>query len=144
MNNKLTKWLMIGVRVGLGILFIYAGIQKFDSTPRKTSTTPESELPAHVIKIKELIGGMKQTGYFWEMVGVAEITCGALLLTQVLALLGAVMLIPLTLNIFLFHAFLEPHETGELVLTGLYFIGNLAIVAYDYPKLKPAFLKLKP
>jgi len=143
MNNKIVKWLMVGIRTALGVLFIYAGIQKFNPKPRPQSTTPESELPAHVVKIKSLIGGMKQTGYFWEMVGVAEIACGALLVSQALALLGAVMLVPLTLNIFLFHAFLQPHDTGELLMTGLYLLGNLAILAYGYPKLKAAFLTFK-
>lgn len=143
MKNKFIKWLMIGIRTALGVLFIYAGIQKFTPKPKPRSTTPETELPAHVVKIKGLIGGMKQTGYFWEVVGVAEIACGALLVSQVLALLGAVMLAPLTLNIFLFHAFLQPHDTGGLMMTGLYLLGNIVILAYGYPKLKHAFLNFK-
>lgn len=105
MMKKLLKWLVVGARIGLGVLFIYAGIQKFNPKPRPQSTTPDSELPAHVVKIKGLIGGMKQTGYFWEMVGVAEITCGVLLVSQLFALLGAVMLVPITLNIFFFMPF---------------------------------------
>lgn len=141
--KKLLKWLVVGARIGLGALFIYAGIQKFNPKPRPQSNTPDSELPAHVVKIKELIGGMKQAGYFWEMVGVAEITCGVLLVSQVFALLGAVMLVPITLNIFLFHAFLQSHDTGELLLTGLYFLANLLIIGYHYPQLKQTFLTIK-
>lgn len=141
MKANVVKWFMTILKIGLGVLFIYAGIQKFNPSPRPQSSTPDTELPAHVVKIKGLIGGMKATGYFWEMVGVAEILCGALLLSYVFSLMGAVMLVPLTLNIFLFHAFLEPHEAGELALTAGYFLANLAILAYHYPKLKLAFLK---
>ena len=128
---------MCAIRIALGVLFIYAGIQKFQPAPPRPETT--GEVPEHVVKIRALIGGMKQTEYFWEMVGVAEIVCGLLLLTQVLATLGAVMLVPLTLNIFLFHVFLEPHDTGELLLTGLYLMANFFLIAFEYPRLKESF-----
>ena len=77
------------------------------------------------------------------MLGTVEILCGILLVSQYLALLGAVMLVPVTLNIFLFHLFLEPHEPGELAMTALYLLGNLLIIGYHYPKLKTTFLNFK-
>lgn len=144
--NKL-KALKIGVvviRIALGLLFIYGGTQKFIPKPKKASTEQaQVETPENVVKIKAFIGGMKKSGYFWQFLGTVEILCGILLLSQYLSLLGAVMLIPLTLNIFLFHLFLEPDELGELTMTGLYFIANIALLAYDYPQLKHAFLKQK-
>ena len=141
--QNLSRWVYRAITVALGVLFIYGGIQKFVPKPPPVSA-PATELPAHVVKIKSFIGGLKQTGYFWPMLGVTEILCGVLLLSQVLSLLGAVMLVPLTLNIFLFHLFLEPHETGELLLTLLYLLANLFVLAYHYPKLKYAFLPSKP
>ena len=140
MKNKIIKGLMTGVKIGLGVLFIYAGIQKFNPAPRPQASGYEAKLPDHVIKMKELIGGMKQSSYFWEMVGIAEIVCGILLVSQVLAVLGAVMLVPVTLNIFLFHAMLEPHDTMEFLLTGAYLIANIGILAYHFPQLKRALL----
>jgi uncharacterized membrane protein YphA (DoxX/SURF4 family) len=140
--DKVMKWLMTAIRIGLGVLFIYAGIQKFNPAPRPASD-PNQPVPEHVIKIRSLIGGMKQTDYFWQMVGVAEITCGILLVSQYLALLGAVMLIPITLNIFLFHLFLQPDDIGELLLTGLYLLANLALIAWEFPRLKYVFLPVK-
>lgn len=140
--NKL-KILVISIRIGLGCLFIYAGIQKFIPKPPPPATETAAELPDHVVKIKAYIGGLKQTGYFWPMLGVAELAAGVLLVSQVLSLLGAVILLPVTLNIFLFHAFLTPHEVGETVLTGLYFTANLFLIGYGYPQLKPAFLNFK-
>ena len=140
--KNLWTWVIRGVRMALGLLFIYAGIQKFDSSPRSSDPSVE-EVPAHVVQIRELIGGMKQTGYFWEMVGVAEIACGVLLVSQVFALLGAVMLVPLTLNIFLFHLFLEPQEVDELLLTALYLLANLLLIAAEYPRLKQVFIPAK-
>ena len=140
MDSKFIRIFIITVRVALGGLFVYAGVQKFIPKAPRVQTETNKELPPHVVKIKAFIGGMKQTDYFWPVLGVAEILCGVLLLSQYLALLGAVMLVPITLHIFLFHLFLEPHDVGELAMTGLYLVGNLLIIAYHYPNLKTTFL----
>lgn len=139
---KSIKVLVVIARIALGCLFIYAGIQKF--IPRERPKVEQSEpLPDHVVRIKSFIGGLKQTGYFWPFLGVAEILAGVLLVSQYLALMGAFVLAPITLNIFLFHLFLEPHEVGELFMTGLYFTANILIILYHYSALKPAFLNFK-
>ena len=113
--------------------------------PKPSLPPPESnvELPAHVIKIKAYIGGLKQTDYFWYMLGAVELTGGLLLVSQYLSLLGATLLMPVTLNIFLFHFFLKPHETGEVLLTLFYLMGNALIIFWYYPKLKSIFLNFK-
>ena len=143
MNKRSLRIFVFLIRIALGLLFVYGGVQKFIPKPPRSKTEAAAELPGHVVKIKEYIGGMKGTGYFWPVLGVTEIVCGLLLLSQVFALLGAVMLVPVTLHIFLFHLFLEPHERGELLLTALYLLANVALIAYEYPKLKPVFLNLK-
>ena len=140
--NKL-KILIITIRIALGLLFVYGGVQKFIPKSPRPEAEAGVELPDHVVKIKAFIAGMKQTGYFWPVLGVTEIVCGVLLLSQVFALLGAVMLVPVTLHIFFFHLFLEPHDIGELLMTGLYLAVNLFLIGYEYPKLKPVFLNLK-
>lgn len=137
------KKILIVLRIGLGALFIYGGIQKFIPKPPRLQTEQVTQLPPHVVKIKAYIGGLKQTDYFWPMLGVVELVGGVLLVSQYLSLLGAVLLIPVTFNIFLFHLFLEPHEVGELILTALYLLGNLTLVAWYYPRLKPIFLNFK-
>ncbi len=142
---SLFKILIIGIRLGLGGLFIYAGIQKFKTEKTKPKAQTEVQevkpvLPPNVVKIKAYIGGLKQTGYFWPMLGIAEILCGVLLVIQVLSLLGAVMLIPLTLNIFLFELFLGSGDPIELLVHGLYFAANIILLIYAWPRLKLAFL----
>ena len=139
------KYLVIAVRLALGILFVYAGTQKFKveepkPKPSTEQVTEQKTVPENVVKIRAYIGGLKQTGFFWPMLGIAEILCGLLLISQVFALLGAVMLVPLTLNIFLFEVFLGGGNVGEIITHGLYFAGNLLIIAYGYPRLKLAFL----
>jgi len=136
------KYFIIVLRIALGLLFVYGGVQKFVPKDRP-ATTPGTEVPAHVVKIKAFIGGLKQTGYFWPLLGATEILAGLMLISQVLSLLGAVVLLPVNLNIFLFHAFLEPHDTGELAMTSLYLAANLLLIGWAYPKLKPVFLNFQ-
>ena len=137
------KITIIILRIGLGGLFIYGGIQKFVPKPPRQKTEASVELPPHVVKIKAYIGGLKQTDFFWPMLGAVELAGGILLVSQYLSLLGAVLLLPVTINIFLFHLFLEPHEIGELLMTLLYLTVNLLIIGWYYPRLKPLFLNFK-
>ncbi len=137
------KIIIIILRIGLGGLFIYGGIQKFVPKPPRPKTEVSIELPPHVVKIKAYIGGLKQTDFFWPMLGAVELVGGILLVSQYLSLLGAVLLLPVTINIFLFHLFLEPHEIGELLMTLLYLTVNLLIIGWYYPRLKPIFLNFK-
>jgi len=143
MQAKALVILVVVIRLGLGGLFVYAGIQKFIPKPPRVQTERTVTDP-NLAKIKSFIGGMKQTGYFWPMLGIAELTAGLLLLSQAFSLLGAVILVPMTLNIFLFHLFLKPDDLADLALTGLYLGGNLFLLAYAYHPLKNTFLNLKP
>lgn len=133
---------VIIARIGLGGLFVYAGIQKFIPKPPREQKQTKVEDP-NAAKIGAFIGGMKKTGYFWPMLGTVELLAGAMLLSQVLALLGAVLLVPVTLNIFLFHYFLQPGDVPGLLLSLLYLATNLALIAYAYPSLKKVFLNFK-
>lgn len=135
--------LIIATRILLGGLFIYAGIQKFIPKPPPAKIESTEVVPDNTLKIREFIGGMKQTGYFWPMLGVGEIVCGILLVSQYFSLLGAVMLLPIMLNIFMFHLFLKPEDTVDLIMTSLYLMGNLLIISYHFPTLKIAFLTNK-
>lgn len=128
----------------LGWILIYGGFGKFE----KPIPSPKAQIEAiqkgeldniseATLKIKNYIFGMKQTNYFWQFLGVVEVLAGLLLFSQVLRFGGAVIAIPVTLNIFLFHIFLEPHDIGELIQTGLMLFGNSWLILIEFPKWKP-------
>jgi uncharacterized membrane protein YphA (DoxX/SURF4 family) len=127
----------------LGGMLIFGGIRKFDGpAPAPTQmidTVKKGEEIApngEVLKIRNFIFGMKQTGYFWEFLGVMELLAGVLLVSQVFSLFGAILALPLVINIFLFHYYLEPEETGELAeMAGLLFL-NIVLLAFGYRKWK--------
>ncbi len=126
--------LIIALRLFLGGMMVYGGVQKFSSplpTPLKVVekaqkfTAPEKEGTLQKILY---IGGAKQTGYFWQVLGICELLFGLLVIFQGSGFLGAVLLLPITLHIFLFHFFLEADEVPELVQTGGLFAINVFLV----------------
>ncbi len=134
--------IFIILRIGLGGMMVYGGIQKF----QKPNPTP-LEVVAKASKFQGpdqentlqkvlYINGMKQTGYFWQILGICELLFGLLLILQRTSFIGALFLLPITLHIFLFHLFLESDEVGELLLTSGYLIVNIALITKEYKQWK--------
>lgn len=144
--------LMIVARLGLGGMMLYGGYQKFAKPlPPPTEIIDQiekegaSKLKEDLQKLqrKNYIFGMRQTGFAWQLLGICEILGGLLLISQFVSLLGAALVLPITLHIFLFHLFLEPDDVGELIETGLMFAANIALIVKEYSKWKP-LLWIKP
>ncbi len=71
--------------------------------------------------------GLFATGYIMPVVKFLELLSGVAFLTGRLVPLATVVIFPITLNIFLFHVFLEP--TG-LVIPAILMIGNVFLALY--------------
>lgn len=147
--KKTITILFIIFRLFLGGFMIYGGVQKFT----KSSPTPiEVVEKANKFKSPEkestlqkvlYISGAKQTGYFWEVLGICELLFGLLLVLQGTGFIGALFLLPITLHIFLFHLFLEADEVVELIQTGALFGINIVLVLKENKKWKH-LLWIKP
>lgn len=139
------KIISIVLRLFIGGLMLYGGISKFTSSqPAPTfmieqieaKGTTDLKANIDVLKIRNYVFGMKQTGYFWQLLGIVEILCGVLFLSQVFSFLAAVICMPVSLNIFLFHLFLEPSELFELAEMALLLAVNIFFIAKEYPNWK--------
>lgn len=146
---KAINILFIVLRLILGGMMVYGGIQKFQKPiPSPIEVVEKAEkfkAPEKESTLQKIlyISGAKQTGYFWQLLGVCELLFGLLLLLQGSSLIGAIFLLPITLHIFLFHVFLESDEMGELLQTGGLFAINLALVLKEKAKWKH-LLWIKP
>ncbi|MGB5820245.1 MAG: DoxX family membrane protein [Saonia sp.] len=147
--GKSINILFIVLRLILGGMMLYGGVQKFQKpipTPvevvekSEKFTSPEKENTLQKILY---ISGAKQTGYFWQVLGICELLFGLLLLLQGTGFIGAVFLLPITLHIFLFHLFLEADEIGELIKTGALFLINILLVLREKDRWKH-LLWIKP
>lgn len=132
--------ILIFLRLFLGGFMVYGGIQKFQKpSPSPTALVQKATKLAEAgaedtLRIVLYINGAKQTGYFWEVLGICEILFGVLLLIQYTGFIGALFLLPISLHIFLFHVFLEPGDYQELALTGALFATNVALVLREKEK----------
>ncbi len=140
--EKTIAIIFIVFRLFLGGMMIYGGIQKFDKPiPSPTEVVEKAQQfssPAKENTLQKIlyINGAKQTGYFWQVLGICELLFGMLLLLQGTGFVGALFLLPITLHIFLFHLFLEPDELVELLQTGLLLVINIALVLREKEKWK--------
>ncbi|WP_422860934.1 DoxX family membrane protein [Flagellimonas sp. S174] len=143
------KVVFIALRLLLGGFMIYGGIQKFQKPiPSPIEVVEKAEkfkAPEKESTLQKIlyISGAKQTGYFWEVLGICELLFGLLLVFQGTGFIGALFLLPITLHIFLFHLFLESDEMGELLQTGGLFAINIILVLKEQKKWKH-LLWIKP
>ena len=71
---------------------------------------------------------------FAQFIGVAQLLIGLLLLSGRFALLGAVLLVPMWLNIIFLTW--SQHWTGTPFLTAGFLVLNIGLLLHDYPRLK--------
>ncbi len=128
--NKSLNYIIWALATLLGVFFVYKGLSKHWLSPCKVYT-PESTIP---VPYQQLITAFCQSGFF-KMVGALEILSGLLLIIPRTRLLGAGMLMPVILNIFLIHLFLD-NRPDELVETGIPLLATILILAFYYPRWK--------
>lgn len=141
---KKIKIITIILNLFIGYFMITGGLDKFGGeTPKpnkmieQVKNGEEIAPNDHVLVLKNYVFGMKQTGYFWPFLGFAELLAGFLLVSQVFSRIGAIVALPLIINIFLFHLFLEFDETGELLMTSGMLLANIILIGLTYKIWKP-------
>ena len=136
--------LYIVLRLLLGGFMIYGGISKFEKpipSPMEVLhkaekfSTPDKEPTLQKILY---ISGARQTGYFWQILGICELLFGLLLVFQGSGFIGALFLLPITL-----HLFLEADELPKLFQTSALFVVNIVLVLKEKEKWKH-LLWIKP
>ncbi len=93
------KKLQLAARLILGFIFFVFGLNGF------LNFIPVPPMPENVMAF---MGALMNTGYFLPLLKTTEVTCGALLLTNIAVPLALIVLAPITIQIFFFHLFLTP------------------------------------
>lgn len=123
MNSKFTNLM----RILLGIILLVFGLNKFLNF---------ISAPALPENAEAFITSLATTGYVLQVVGVIEILIGLLLLINKWVAFALVVLVPISVNILLFHLFLDiPGISGALLVTIL----NGILMYKLWPKYKPLF-----
>jgi uncharacterized membrane protein YphA (DoxX/SURF4 family) len=115
-------------------MMIYGSFSKFEKPTAKAEDVIAKaqkymdEDQRSIARLVIYVGGMRQTGYAWLLVGLSELIFGILLLIPRTRLIGGLFLLPITLNILLFHIFLEPEDIKELLVAIALLTSNSFIV----------------
>jgi uncharacterized membrane protein YphA (DoxX/SURF4 family) len=88
-------------RVLLGLVFFVFGLDYF----LHFMPAPKGPFPPGAMALG---GAMMQSGYMFELIKGTEVVCGLLLVSGLFVPLALVVIAPVVVNIFAFHAFLEP------------------------------------
>lgn len=113
-SASLSRYLAPVARVLLGLVFFVFGLDGFfHFVPQPTE--PPSE-PALAFAM-----GLLKAGYMFPLIKGTEVAVGVLLLTNRFVALALVIIAPVIVNIFAFHAFLAP--------SGLVIAGALVVLA---------------
>jgi putative oxidoreductase len=115
MSTKIKSISAIAARIVLGLIYFVFGLNfflHFIPTPPPSGGVADA-----------FTGGLFQSGYFFPMLKGLEVVLGALLLLGFFVPLVLVVLMPISINILLFHAFLAPDSSVMgivIVLINLY------------------------
>lgn len=117
------------LRVLLGLGLLAFGLNKF------LGFLPPPELTEGA---GQFMGAMAETGYFVSLVGLVEALAGLLLLLGAFVPLALILLAPVSVNIVLFHLFLDPANLlpGLVILVLNVYLMFAHLPAYR-PLLKP-------
>jgi putative oxidoreductase len=118
MESMLTKI----VRIPLGLLLLIAGVSKI---------VPLSPPPPHNEAATAFMTAVVATGYMMPIIAATEIFAGACFVLGRFVALAAVVLVPISLNIVLFHAVLDPSGAAPGFFVGA---ANLYLLAVSFPK----------
>jgi len=125
MNSKFTSI----VRILLGIILLVFGLNKFYPLP----FLPMPKLPENA---SEFMSSLVATGYVLPIVGVIEVFIGILLLTKNWIAFALILLVPISLNILLFHLFLDLPGIGGAILVAVL---NAILIYKHWPQYRPLF-----
>jgi uncharacterized membrane protein YphA (DoxX/SURF4 family) len=111
-SASFARHLPTAARFLLGAVFFVFGLNGFlNFIPPPTAPMPEA--------VMAFSGALMKTGYMFPLIKGTEVVAGALLLSNCFVPLALVLLAPVVVNIFAFHAFLAPADIGMAALVVL-------------------------
>ncbi|MCL6219962.1 hypothetical protein [Zunongwangia pacifica] len=80
---------------------------------------------------------MYQSGLYWQFIGITQLIAGFFLMTQKFSKLGALISLPIILNIFIIT--LSYYFAYTPVITGFMLLANLLLIIWEWNELKILF-----
>lgn len=130
------KALYLILRLGLGLMLLVFGLNKFLWFLVDFDFTgyPEAEYLFNALRYS----GPEPTGkgYIMNLVGLTEVAVGLLLLINRWVPFALVMLVPISINLVLFHVFVNPPNIGPAIAVALV---NALLIYKNWGCYRPMF-----
>lgn len=125
MNSSFTK--ILRIILGLGLLFF--GLSKLIHF---------NFMPTHIYTgdAAIFIDSLSNTGYILKVIGVLEILIGLLLIINKAVPFALILLAPISVNILLFHLFMD---TPGLILAVVVILLNIILIYKHWKSYRPLF-----
>lgn len=119
------KIAVIVVRVLMGLLFLFASISVL------FNLIPQPELTG---KTKSFMDGVNASVYLMPLIKITELLCGIAFVSGFFVPLATVVIAPITINILLFHIFVD---TAGLPVGVFLVLANLFLAYAYWDKFRP-------
>ena len=119
------KIAVIIVRVLMGLLFLFASISVL------FNLIPQPELIGNT---KTFMDGINATGYLMKLIKITELVCGIAFVSGYFVPLATVVIAPIIVNIFFFHAFVD---SSGLPIAIFLVLANIFLAYANWDKFKP-------
>jgi len=120
--HSLKKFLFWASRYSLGLAFVISGFRKL---PGVKFTLLPIDNPVGLF-----FEGMYAAGFYWNFIGIYQISVGLLLFTTFLPRLTPLLSFPVTVNIFLISVGLQ--MTGTPFITFFMLLANLYLIIHNW------------
>ena len=128
-QNRWLRYFYVFNRIGLAAGFLPSGFVKINGE-RFTSLAVNHPMGNY-------LEALHRTGYYYTFIGILQVTAAILLLFRRTALLGALIYLPIILNICIL-TFAVRFE-GSWLSSPLMVLANLYLLCWNYDKLKYIF-----
>jgi hypothetical protein len=122
----------IYLRYLIGGAFVFASIVKIQGH----RFTRDPGIGAPINDSWHLFETLYQSGLYWQFIGWGQALAGFLLMTQLFSTLGALMFLPIILNIFVIT--ISYYFAATPIITFLMLLANIYLLVWDWPRLKVA------
>ena len=129
-NKTLPQLFVIYLRYLIGFAFIFASLVKIQGL----RFTAESGATNPINSAWHFFETLYESGLYWRFLGIAQFITGTLLVTQKYAKLGAILFLPIILNVFVIT--ISYDFRGTPIITGLMLLSTIFLIFWDWDSLK--------
>ena len=125
-NKRLFVFFTWGTRILLFLAFLPSGLKKVLG---ERFTILGIDTP-----VGFFFEGLYRTGLYWNFLGFMQLLVGVMLLIPRTTFFGAILYLPIIINIFIIVV--SMNFKGTPIIAGLMLLANLYLLFWDYEKLK--------